>query len=61
MYYEGICENSGVIVPAEEAFEYAVEHFEPDKLSAMDRKSFVEWYFSGNYIERSGEYEEEAS
>lgn len=61
MYYEGICENKGVIVPEDEAFDYAVGHFNPDKLSELDKKSFAEWFFSGDFIERGGEYEEEAS
>ncbi len=37
-------------VEQEDAYEYAKENL--DKLSQQDRADFIEWFFSGNWIEK---------
>ncbi len=51
--YQGIGKNQGIFVPAEEAFAYAMEHM--DKLPEQDKKNFVEWWFSGDFLLVEGE------
>lgn len=46
--YVGFSEYKGVIVPVEEAFEYAKCHL--DELSEEDKQGFVDWFFSGDFI-----------
>lgn len=47
-YYIGFTENEGIVVPEEDAFEYAKNHL--DELNERDKKEFVEWFFSGDFI-----------
>jgi len=47
--YVGICQEQGIVVTDENAFRYAMEriaHGTPE-----EQKEFVEWYYSGNWIE----------
>ena len=46
--YVGIMNNTGLIVPEEEAFEYAKNHL--DEMNERDKQEFVEWFFSGDFI-----------
>ena len=52
-------------VPEKEAFDYAAERCgivmtDPDAESAAEfREMLVEWFFSGNWIERNDEIEED--
>lgn len=48
--YVGILCNEGIVVPEEEAFEYAKKHL--DELPEEDKKGFVDWFFSGDFIEK---------
>lgn len=48
--YIGFHEYKGVVVPEDEAFEYAKNHL--DELSENDKKGFVEWFFSGNFVRK---------
>lgn len=56
MKYVGIFEESGKVVPEEEAYQYAKEHL--DEMPEKDKKLFVEFFFSGNWIEKE-KWEEE--
>lgn len=47
--YEGIQTNKGIIVEEEDAFDYALEQITNDE---DEKKAFIEWFFSGNWIER---------
>lgn len=49
--YKGI--GTGVFVPVEDAYEYALERISLDKDL---QKEFVEWFYSGNWIK---EYQED--
>ena len=40
----------GVVVPEEQAFDYAKNHL--DELSEEDKQEFVDWFFSGNFIKK---------
>ena len=42
--------EKGIVVPVEDAYEYAKDHL--DELAEEDRNEFVEWFFSGNFIEK---------
>lgn len=46
--YIGFHEYEGIIVPEEDAFEYAKSHL--DELSDEDKQGFVDWFFSGAFI-----------
>ena len=48
--YIGCFAEQGKRVPEDEAFDYAKEHL--DELDERDRKEFVEWFFSGNWIKK---------
>ena len=45
--------GTGVFVPEEEAFEYAMERVSlgTDK----EKQEFVEWFYSGNWVKEYGE------
>lgn len=47
-YYIGFTENEGIVVPEEDAFEYAKNHL--DEMNERDKQEFVEWFFSGDFI-----------
>lgn len=49
-YYMGIMSNEGINIPEDEAFDYAKEHL--NELDERDRKEFVEWFFSGNWVKK---------
>ena len=52
MYYRGILSEQGNIVEESEAFDYALKRV----LSNEEEKAeFVEWYYSGNWIETEDE------
>lgn len=55
-YYMGIMSNEGINIPEDEAFDYAKEHL--NELDERDRKEFVEWFFSGNFIKMKGDFNE---
>lgn len=55
-YYMGIKGNKGINIPECEAFDYAKSHL--DELDERDRKEFVEWFFSGNFIKMKGDFNE---
>lgn len=46
--YRGICSNSGIYIPMEEAFSYAMEHLPTE--SEEDKSAFVEWFYSGDFL-----------
>jgi hypothetical protein len=46
----GIMSNEGIKIPEDEAFDYAKEHL--NELDERDRKEFVEWFFSGNWVKK---------
>lgn len=48
MFYKGICSESGKKVPEEKAFEYALRRVSSNK--GTDKKEFIEWFYSGNWI-----------
>lgn len=48
--YVGFHEYKGVRVEEENAYDFAKDHL--DELSEEDKKGFVEWFFSGNFIRR---------
>lgn len=50
--FVGWKENAGIIVPENNAFEYAMNHM--DELDEVDKKQFVEWFFSGNWRKEKG-------
>ena len=43
--YEEI--GTGIFVPEEDAFEYALEQISLDE---EEKQDFVEWFYSGNWI-----------
>lgn len=50
--YVGIGVNNGKIVHKDEAFEYALEQLNKGEgISETDKQNFVEWFFSGSWIE----------
>lgn len=57
MYYRGIGPERGVIVPEDEAFEYALDRFQngtpEEKKDFMD--VFNEVYYSGNFVKEDGD------
>lgn len=57
MFYKGIGPNRGKIVPKDEAFDFAITALASDHVGI--KKEFVEWYFSGDWIETDEEEEEE--
>lgn len=54
--YIGCFSERGKRVPEEMAFEYAKDHL--DEMNERDKKEFVEWFFSGNWIKEKGEVNE---
>lgn len=57
--YEGIGPEEGTIVTEEEAFDYALErclHGTPQDRQEF-REMLVEWFYSGNWIEKETEEE----
>lgn len=54
MIYVGICTNSGKIVEEENAFDYALEQI---KNNEKEKQEFIEWFYSGNWIEKDTEEE----
>lgn len=50
MYYMGICSEKGKRVESEDALQYALDEVISNK---EVRAEFVEWFFSGNWIEVS--------
>lgn len=48
MRYRGIGPESGRVVPEDVAYQYAKAHL--DELSEGEKKLFVEFFFSGNWI-----------
>lgn len=46
--YIGIGPENGKIVSATNAYDYAKQHL--DDISESDKKDFVEWFYSGNWI-----------
>ena len=46
--YEGIFSNEGIYVPIEDAYDYARDNL--DSMSENNKKEFVEFFFSGNWI-----------
>lgn len=59
--YEGIGPEEGIFIPADIAFEYALERCL--KGTEEDKKEFQEmleeWFYSGNWIKRSSEINNE--
>ena len=55
MYYKEI--STKEVVQEEDAFLYAKEHL--NDISENDRKEFIDWFFSGNWISRGDENEAE--
>jgi hypothetical protein len=55
--FRGINENKGTEVLTEESFEYALKEIQNG--SKELKKEFIEWFFSGNWIEDIKEEEEE--
>ena len=51
--YIGFHEYEGIIVPEEDAFEYAKSHL--DELSDEDKQGFVDWFFSGAFIKEENQ------
>ena len=52
--YIGICHESGKYVPADEAADYAAEQCGiklTDQTTDEFRNMFVEWFYSGNWVE----------
>ena len=45
----GIFKEKGIVVDEENAFRYALERIAHG--TAEDQKEFVEWFYSGNWIE----------
>lgn len=62
-YYEGIGPEKGIIVQEEDAFDYALDRCingsEKDKHEFKEefKEALPDWFFSGNFIERSIEHE----
>ena len=50
VYYKGIGPESGKIVKRCEAFNYVKSHLED--LSDRDKSELIDWFFSGNWVER---------
>ena len=50
--YVGWKENTGKTVLESDAFEYATAHLH--ELDEVDKKDFVEWFFSGNWRKENG-------
>lgn len=48
--YEEI--GTGVFVPEEDAYDYALERVSQDE---EEKKEFVEWFYSGNWIKKNKE------
>lgn len=48
MPYIGILSNNGKVVEKEDAFEYALEQI---KNSEIEKQEFIEWFYSGNWID----------
>lgn len=52
MQYIGIGPERGKIVDSENAYEYAKAHL--DDMPQADKLEFVNFFFSGNWIEEEG-------
>mgnify|MGYP007122734501 CR=1 FL=1 len=50
--YRGIGPEAGTFIPESEAFAYALERCQTG--TKEEKKEFIEWYYSGNWI-RTGE------
>ena len=48
MYYKGIGPENGKAVDDQEAYMYAKSHI--DEIPEEDKRLFVEFFFSGNWI-----------
>lgn len=48
MRYVGIGPREGIVVPEEDAFEYALAAMRLE--TEKDKREFTEWFFSKNYI-----------
>lgn len=46
--YEGLGPENGKFIPIESAYNYALERI---KTCLDEQKEFLEWFYSGNYIE----------
>lgn len=46
--YEGLGPEKGKFIPIESAYNYAIERI---KTCPDERKEFLDWFYSGNYIE----------
>lgn len=60
-YYEGILSEDGKIVDDEKAFDYAFDRCNGQDRDAFEKefgKTFVGWFYSGNWIRREGELDE---
>lgn len=47
--YLGICKEQGTVVRAEDAFRYALERVSMG--TPEEKQEFIDWYYSGNWIE----------
>lgn len=61
MYYEGMNEYEGKNIPEDEALDFALEELENDTELCQEfvdafGDDIVEWFYSGNWIERDEEY-----
>ena len=50
--YRGIGPEAGTFIPESEAFAYALKRCQAG--TKEEKKEFIEWYYSGNWI-RTGE------
>lgn len=47
MYYKGIFTERGTDIPEKQCLEYALSRV---KNNNEDKKDFIEWFYSGNWI-----------
>ncbi len=56
MPYIGVLSNRGKEVIEEDAFDYALEQI---KNNPEEKKEFIEWFYSGNWIKKDNPTENE--
>lgn len=57
MFYVGICKERGNVIDENFCFGYAIDRILSNK---EEKKEFIEWYYSGNWIKinKEGEFYE---
>ena len=52
MAYVGVLANHGKVVKDADAFDYALEQITNNE---EEKQEFIEWFYSGNWIEKDDE------